>query len=106
MSNSVYTINKGINRSMEFRGLKAQYIGWLAGGLVALLLLFAIMYVAGVPAVVCIGLVLGAGFGLFQRVYKMSRRYGAHGMMKRRAAMRIPGVVRSRSRRVFMLEGE
>ncbi|MEO7488719.1 MAG: DUF4133 domain-containing protein [Ferruginibacter sp.] len=26
MSNSVYQINKGINKSIEFKGLKAQYI--------------------------------------------------------------------------------
>ncbi|MFX9065564.1 DUF4133 domain-containing protein, partial [Acinetobacter baumannii] len=25
MSSSVYQINKGINRSIEFKGLKAQY---------------------------------------------------------------------------------
>ncbi|HMT97439.1 MAG TPA: DUF4133 domain-containing protein, partial [Ferruginibacter sp.] len=33
MSNSVYQINKGINRSIEFKGLKAQYIWYLGGGL-------------------------------------------------------------------------
>ena len=32
MSNSVYKVNKGINKPIEFRGLKAQYIWWLGGG--------------------------------------------------------------------------
>ncbi|MBA4198951.1 MAG: hypothetical protein C0459_15510, partial [Chitinophaga sp.] len=47
MSNSVYQINKGINRSIEFKGLKAQYIWYLGGGLVVLLILFAILYISG-----------------------------------------------------------
>ena len=27
---SVYTINKGVNKPIEFKGLKAQYIAYLA----------------------------------------------------------------------------
>jgi hypothetical protein len=34
-------------------------------------------------------------------VYKMSRVYGAHGLMKKRAAVRIPAAPRSRSRGIF-----
>ena len=48
MANSVYKINKGINKPVEFRGLKAQYIWYLGGGLVILLILFAILYVIGI----------------------------------------------------------
>jgi hypothetical protein len=44
---SVYNINKGINQPIEFKGLKAQYIWWLCGGLVCLLILFAVTYVSG-----------------------------------------------------------
>ena len=40
----MYQINKGINKPIEFKGLKAQYIGYLAVGLVILLIGFAIMY--------------------------------------------------------------
>jgi len=43
MTNSIYQINKGINKPIEFKGLKAQYIWYLGGGLVALLVLFAII---------------------------------------------------------------
>ena len=46
MSTSVYTVNKGINRPIEFKGLKAQYIWYLGGGLLALLILFAILYLS------------------------------------------------------------
>ena len=48
MSNSVYQINKGINKPIEFKGLKAQYIWYLGGGLVALLIVFAIIYICGI----------------------------------------------------------
>ena len=44
MANSIYQINKGINQSIEFKGLKAQYIWYLAGGLVILLIVFAVLY--------------------------------------------------------------
>ena len=47
MASSIYGINKGINKPIEFRGLKAQYIWYLAGGLVGLLVLFAILYISG-----------------------------------------------------------
>jgi len=49
-----YTINKGINKPIEFRGLKAQYIYFLAGGLAALLLVFCIMYISGTPVYICV----------------------------------------------------
>jgi hypothetical protein len=42
-----YSINKGINKPIEFKGLKAQYIGYLGGGLGYLLVLFAILYLIG-----------------------------------------------------------
>lgn len=48
MNTSVYTINKGINKPVEFKGLKAQYIWYLGGGLIMLLILFAILYICGV----------------------------------------------------------
>lgn len=102
MTNSVYTINKGINKSIEFKGLKAQYIWYLGGALLALLILFAILYIIGVSPVLCVVLVLAAGTLAFVQVYRMSARYGEHGMMKAMAARRVPTVVRCRSRNTFM----
>lgn len=43
-----YTINKGIGKSVEFQGLKAQYLFIFAGGLLALFVLFVVMYMAGI----------------------------------------------------------
>ena len=50
-----YPINKGIGRPVEFKGLKAQYLFIFCGGLLALFVLFVILYMVGVGQWVCIG---------------------------------------------------
>lgn len=101
MATSVYTINKGINKPIEFKGLKAQYIWYLGGGLLGLLILFAILYICGVNTFVCLGIIIIAGTALFIHVYKLSHKYGEHGMMKALAKRSIPSVVKSYSRKTF-----
>lgn len=91
---SVYNINKGINQPIEFRGLKAQYIWWLGGGILALLFLFAILYIAGVNMAICVLVVFGLGAALFFYVYKLSKQYGEHGMMKKISTKYIPKIIK------------
>ena len=102
MSNSVYSINKGINKSIEFKGLKAQYIWYFAAGVIALLILFAIMYIIGINSFVCIGIILTAGAVLTIKTYALSNTYGEYGMMKKLAKRSIPTVIRSKNRAVFL----
>jgi len=106
MTNSVYKINKGINKPIEFRGLKAQYIWWLAGGLVGLMILFAILYISGINSFVCVGTILIAGTCLFMQVYKLSNRYGEHGMMKKMARRHVPKLIKCNSRKIFIHDGK
>jgi hypothetical protein len=101
MACSVYQINKGINRPIEFKGLKAQYIWWLGGGLLALLIIFTILYICGIPPILCVLVILISGTALFMHIYKLSRKYGQHGMMKELAKRSIPPVLKSNSRRIF-----
>lgn len=101
MSTSVYTINKGINKPIEFKGLKAQYIWYLGGGLLALLILFAVLYICGVHTFICLGLVLFSGTVLFLHVYRLSHTYGQYGMMKKAAKRSIPSVIKIYSRKTF-----
>ena len=91
---SVYTINKGINKSIEFKGLKAQYIWYLGGGLVVLLILFAILYICGVNMFICLAIIIAGGSGLFMYVYKMSREYGEYGLMKKIARKAVPKIIK------------
>jgi hypothetical protein len=89
----VYQINKGINKPIEFKGLKAQYIGYLAGGLVGLLIFFAIMYISGLPVYCCISVISILGGGLFYEVFRLSYKYGQYGLMKRSAMRYLPSYV-------------
>lgn len=102
---SNYVINKGINRPIEFKGLKGQYITYLAVGLVVLLVLFVILYALGLNTFVCLGLALGGGAALFVWVYRTSARYGTHGLMKKAAMRRMPAAIKNYSRRCFMRNG-
>ena len=102
MANSVYKINKGINKSIEFKGLKEQYIWWLGRGILILLVLFAIMYILGVNSFVCVGIILIAGTCLFMYVFKMSGTYGEHGLMKKIAKRGVPKIVKCNSRNLFI----
>lgn len=101
MATSVYTINKGINKPIEFKGLKAQYIWWLGGGLLVLLIVFAVLYLFGVHPFACMAVVLIAGAGLFMQVYRLSRKYGKDGMMKSLAKRSVPNIIKIYSRKTF-----
>jgi hypothetical protein len=98
----VYLINKGVSRPMEFRGLVGAYIAYLAVGLVFLLVLFAVLYIAGVVLYVVLPVVLGLGSGLFVLVFKLSKRFGVHGLSKFLARRGVPRCIRFASRREFV----
>lgn len=101
MNSSIYQINKAINKSIEFKGLKAQYIWYLAGSLVALLIAFACMYIVGVNPYLCVVAILIAGTFLVLKIYSASNKYGEHGMMKKIAKRSIPGAIKMYSRTKF-----
>ncbi|SDH48946.1 DUF4133 domain-containing protein [Mucilaginibacter gossypii] len=96
-----YIINKGINRPIEFKGLKAQYIGYLGGGLVALLVFFAVLYLIGTAIYLCIIIIAALGSALFYKVFDLSHQYGEHGLMKRNARRYLPTYLKFTSRRLF-----
>lgn len=103
MATSVYSINKGINKPIEFKGLKAQYIGYLGVGLLALLILFAVLYIIGVNMFICLALILCLGTALFMSVYRLSAKYGQYGLLKKAAKRNIPRHVTCNSRRIFLI---
>jgi len=98
---TVYHINKGVGRPIVFKGLKAQYIAYLAIGLVLLLIGFAIGYVTGLPLVFLMMLVGVLGGGLFVVVFRMSAKFGEHGLLKYLAKRGLPKYLVFRSRRLF-----
>ncbi|MBN8837160.1 MAG: DUF4133 domain-containing protein [Sphingobacteriia bacterium] len=104
MSNMVYHINKGINASIEFKGLRAQYIWYLGGGLVAVLILFAVLYICGINAYICVAIAAGLGGFVFVYVYRLNNKYGQYGLMRKMAARKIPTVIHCHSRKALCKE--
>lgn len=98
---SVYQINKGINKEIEFQGFKAQYIWYLGGLLVALIFVFAMLYIVGIPPLLCVILIMAGGTYGAMRIYRLSNKYGRHGMMKHLARKQVPKTVKCTSRKIF-----
>jgi hypothetical protein len=96
MSNTVYQVNKGINKPIEFRGLRAQYIWWLGGAVIILLILFAILYIAGVSLLFCTIFIFISGAIAIKKIYRFSEKYGADGMMKKIAKRKVPKLIKSK----------
>jgi len=77
-----YPVNKGIGRSVEFKGLKAQYLFIFVGGLLALFVLFVILYMIGIDQWICIGFGVVSASVLVWQTFALNARYGEHGLMK------------------------
>jgi len=99
---SVYQINKGVSKPIVFKGLKAQYIAYLAIGLVLLLISFAILYICGLSLWVILPLIIGLGSALFFCVFRLSHRFGEHGLSKHFAKKQLPEFIKCNSRQVFI----
>lgn len=91
-----YNINKGIGRTVEFKGLKAQYLFIFAGGLLGILVFMMIMYMAGVHTYFCLFLGITTSSILIWQTFSLNRRYGEHGLMKLGANKRHPQYIISR----------
>ena len=85
-----YNINKGIGRTVEFKGLKAQYLFIFAGGLLGTLILVMILYMAGVNSYICLFLGAGGASLIVLQTLSLNRKYGEHGLLKIRARKRHP----------------
>lgn len=98
-----YGINKGIGQSVEFKGLKAQYLFLFAGGLLAVFVLFVVFYMAGVDQWVCIAFGVAGATALVWLTFRMNAQYGEHGLMKRLAKRQHPHYLINRKapRRLF-----
>lgn len=91
-----YHINKGIGRSVEFKGLKAQYLFIFAGGLLGLLILVMVMYMVGIHSYICLALGASGSSVLFWKTFSLNGKYGEHGLMKIASKKRHPRFIVSR----------
>jgi len=93
-----YSINKGIGRSVEFKGLKSQYLFIFAGGLLGLFILFVIMFMAGINQWTCICFGVTAASLLVWQTFALNTKYGEHGLMKLSATKSHPRFIINRKR--------
>jgi hypothetical protein len=98
-----YMINKGIGKSVEFQGLKSQYLFIFAGGLLAVFIIFVVMFMAGVSQWVCIGFGLVAASVLVWLTFSLNAHYGEYGLMKLFARRQHPRYLLNRkaTKRLF-----
>ena len=93
---AAFSINKGIGKSVEFKGLKAQYLFIFVGGLLAIFIVTVILYMVGVSQVVSIIVgVVGATFLVWQ-TFSLNAKYGEYGLMKRSAKSKHPKYIINR----------
>ena len=85
-----YNINKGIGKSVEFKGLKSQYLFIFAAGLLAVFVVFIILYMAGVSQWVCIAFGVVAASVLVWLTFNLNTRYGESVLMKLMAKKQHP----------------
>lgn len=88
-----YNINKGIGRTAEFKGLKAQYLFIFGGGLLAILILVMILYMAGANSYICMCIGVGGASLIVWQTFALNSKYGEHGLMKQRAKKKHPGYI-------------
>lgn len=87
---SSYNINKGIGRTVEFKGLKAQYLFIFAGGLLGVLILVMVLYMAGVQSFICIAIGAIGALSIVWQTFSLNKKYGEHGLMKLGAKKKHP----------------
>lgn len=85
-----FNINKGIGRTVEFKGLKAQYLFIFAGGLLGILILVMILYIAGANSYACLSIGAGGASFTVWKTFTLNNKYGEHGLMKLAGKKRHP----------------
>lgn len=93
-----YSINKGIGKPAEFKGLKSQYLFIFAGGLLSVFIVFVIMYMIGIGQMVCIGFGVTTAGILVWLTFHLNDKYGEFGLMKVQAISHHPKYIINRKR--------
>lgn len=93
-----FNINKGIGRPAEFKGLIAGYLFVFVGGLLAVFIVTVVIYMIGIPQMICVGFGLISGSILVWVTFHLNGKYGQHGLMKVQATKNHPRYISNRRR--------
>jgi uncharacterized membrane protein len=91
-----WEINKGIGKSVEFKGLKAQYLILFAVGLLLVLFLVFLLFILNIPALVNIAVGITAASLLVYYTFRLNKKYGRYGLMKITAQKNRPRFIINR----------
>ena len=91
-----FPINRGIGKSVEFKGLKSQYLFIFVGGLLAVFVLFVIMYMIGIDQWICIVSGVIAAPVLVWQTFPLTAMYCVHGLLKLQAQSSHPNYIINR----------
>jgi hypothetical protein len=91
----MYTINKGINKTAEFKGVKGIFIYILLGIFFFDFMVIMVLQIAGVPGMVLYPGVIGSGIITFGVLYWFVNRFGEHGFWKFMALKRQPKKIKN-----------
>ena len=91
-----FSINRGIGRPAEFKGLKSQYLFIFAGGLLGIFIVFVVMYMIGLNQWICIIFGVVAAVTLVFGTFHLNEKYGEHGLMKTQSKRNHPRYVINR----------
>lgn len=86
--------------------MKAQYLFIFVGGLLALFVLFVILYMIGIDQWICIGFGVISASVLVWQTFALNARYGEHGLMKLGATKSHPRYLLNRRRIPRLLRNE
>ena len=95
---ATFEINKGIGRTVEFKGLKAQYLFIFAGGLLAAFIVVVILYMMGLSQFLCLMLGIICGTVIVWKTFSLNKKYGEYGLMKIGARKNHPRYLINRKR--------
>lgn len=94
-------INKGIGKSVEFRGLKGNYLYLSVGSVVGGLLLLLILGLLGLNPYLTTVIALGAAAGGVYYCMQQSAEHGVSGMLKKEATRKQPKAIVIKSTKPF-----
>ena len=86
------------DRRIDVYKRQAQYLFIFCGGLLALFVLFVILYMVGIDQWICIGFGAASSSLLVWQTFALNARYGEHGLMKLGAARSHPRYLINRRR--------
>jgi len=99
-----YEINKGVGKTVEFKGLQSRYLIGFFVGIFIVFILFIVLRVAAVPLFVNLVIVFPSLGALVWYTFHFNKKYGRYGLMKGNARRRCPRFITSRKSVYIMLQ--